>query len=122
MIGVLLLAHGSRKGDTELTMQKIKEYAKEELNRDDVIVEEAYMEFRHPNLDKGILKLVEQGANEIKVVPYFLFEGIHIEQDIPGEIREFQAEHPEISITFGRTLGADRRLAAVLADRVRELI
>ena len=29
MIGVLLLAHGSRKGDTELTMQKIKEYVKE---------------------------------------------------------------------------------------------
>ncbi len=122
MIGVLLLAHGSREKDTEHTMQAIRDYVKEELNRDDIIVEEAYMEFRNINLDGGILKLMEQGATEIKIVPYFLFEGVHIKRDIPYEIAAFQEKHPQVKITFGKTLGPDRRLAAVLADRVKELI
>jgi sirohydrochlorin ferrochelatase len=92
MTGILLLAHGSREGDTELTMRKITEYVNAELGS--YMGEEAYLQFREKNLEKGLLSLIERGADEIKVVPYFLFQGVHIKEDIPAEIKEFGSRHP----------------------------
>lgn len=120
MTGILLLAHGSREGDTEKTMHQITEYVKAELQND--MIEEAYLQFRDTSLEKGLLSLIERGADDIKVVPYFLFEGVHIKEDIPAEIRDFAQHHPNVKITMGRTLGADRRLADIVADRIRELV
>ncbi len=120
MTGILLLAHGSREGNTEATMRQITEYVKAELQSD--MIEEAYLQFRETNLEKGLVSLIERGADEIKVVPYFLFEGVHIKEDIPAEIAAFAKGYPGVKITMGRTLGADRRLADIVADRIRELV
>jgi sirohydrochlorin ferrochelatase len=118
--GVLVLAHGSRKNDTEITMEKIVEYVREELRIELIVA--AYMEFRAVSMESGFLELMEKGVNDIKVVPYFLFEGVHIREDIPQAIAAFRENHPEVQITLGKTLGTDRRLANVLADRVREAL
>jgi len=119
MTGILLLAHGSREGDTEKTMGQITQYVREILKNE--MVEEAYLQFRDKNLEKGLLSLIGRGADEIKVVPYFLFEGVHIKEDIPGELEEFRKQHPNVKITMGSTLGADRRLAEILADRIGQM-
>ena len=118
MKGILLLAHGSRENDTELTMRKITEYVRDELKND--MVEEAYLQFRDKNLDKGLLSLIEKGADEIHVVPYFLFNGVHIREDIPAEIEQFSAKYPNVKITLGETLGADKRLANIVVDRIKQ--
>ncbi|MEG2338591.1 MAG: CbiX/SirB N-terminal domain-containing protein [Clostridium sp.] len=120
MKGVLLLAHGSREKSTELTMDKITGYVKEELGLNNVIC--AYLQFSDKTLEWGINTLIEKGAKDIKVVPYFLFEGVHIKEDIPEEINKILKHHNDIKVTLGNTLGDDRRLGAILADRVRELI
>ena len=120
MIGVLLLAHGSRKNETEATMETITGYVKEELQIE--LVQCAYLQFREKNLEKGLLNLIGAGADEIKIVPYFLFEGVHIKEDIPAELHEFIQNHSNIKFSFGATLGADKRLAMIVADRVREMI
>ena len=119
MTGILLLAHGSREGDTEKTMRQITAYVKADLQND--MIEQAYLQFRHRNLEKGLLSLIGRGADDIKIIPYFLFEGIHIKEDIPAEIREFNKIHPDVRITMGKTLGADKRLAEIVADRVRQI-
>ncbi len=119
MTGILLLAHGSREGDTEKTMRQITAYVKAALQND--MIEEAYLQFRDKNLEKGLLSLVERGADDIKIIPYFLFEGVHIKEDIPAEIREFKTRYPNVTITMGSTLGADKRLAEIVVDRVKEI-
>jgi sirohydrochlorin ferrochelatase len=116
MTGILLLAHGSREGDTEATMRQITAYVKELLHND--MVEEAYLQFRERNLEKGLLSLMSRGADDIKIMPYFLFEGVHIKADIPAEIAAFIKSHPGVTITLGKTLGADKRLAEIVAERV----
>ena len=120
MKGILVLAHGSRKNETEETMEKIVGFVREELETE--LIEIGYMEFRSVNLESGLLNLIEKGANDIKVVPYFLFEGMHIKEDIPTEIAAFKKKHPDIAVTLGKTLGVDKRIANVLADRIREAI
>jgi sirohydrochlorin ferrochelatase len=120
MVGVLILAHGSREGETENTMRQITQLVKSELQ--DVFIEEAYMQFRAINIEKGLESLVERGADDIKVIPYFLFEGVHIKEDIPAELKQFMDKHPDIKITLGQSLGADKRLADIVVDRVRQTI
>ena len=120
MTGVLVLAHGSREKETEATLDQIVSLLKAKLNIKHI--EKAFLQFSDMSLGKGLEKLIDQGVNDIKVVPYFLFEGVHIKEDIPNEIKEFAQSYPQVRITLGRTLGADRRLAEVLADRIKELV
>lgn len=117
--GVLILAHGSRRKSTERTLDAIAGMVKERLG--DVTLETAYMEFGERNIESGLNSLVTAGASDIAVVPYFLFDGVHIHEDIPQELDKFREKNPQVKITMGRTLGADERLAEILADRVREL-
>ncbi|EPR09340.1 sirohydrochlorin chelatase [Ruminiclostridium papyrosolvens] len=120
MKAILILAHGSRERKTLETLHKITDMTKAQLPG--VMIETAYMEFCDINLEKGLDMLIKKGADNITVVPYFLFEGIHIREDIPGEIKEYIEKHPGIKVTLGNTLGADPRLADVLADRIREAL
>ncbi|MEL4106893.1 CbiX/SirB N-terminal domain-containing protein [Oscillospiraceae bacterium WX1] len=120
MTGILLLAHGSREGDTEKTMAQITSFVKEILVSD--MIEEAYLQFRDKNLEAGIKNLIDKGADNIVVIPYFLFAGIHIKEDIPAEIAALNEKYPHVKMTMGSTLGTDRRLAEIVSDRVRQVI
>lgn len=117
MKGILVLAHGSRKKDTEDTFNAVVDMARAKV---DLPVETAFMEFSEKNIEKGLDALLAKGVTEIKVVPYFLFSGMHIHKDIPQELEAYLADKPNITITFGNTLGADPRLADILADRIME--
>lgn len=120
MTGVLVLAHGSREKETESTLDKIVSSLNQRLQG--THIESAFLQFSDTNLKKGLLKLIDNGVTDIKVVPYFLFEGVHIKEDIPNEIKAFNQEYPNVKITLGRTLGVDQRLTEVLEDRIKELI
>lgn len=120
MKAVLVLAHGSREKDTEKTLESIMERVKEKIGIE--LISEAYLQFSERNLEVGIKDLVTQGAKEITILPYFLFEGVHIREDIPGEIETLKVGYPEIKIHFGRTLGTDERLVDILVDRIQEVI
>lgn len=115
MNGVLIIAHGSREKQTEETFQKVVSMVKDKVN---IPLEIAYMEFSPKNIEAGLNSLVSQGVTEIKAVPYFLFSGIHIRDDIPGEINAFLQKNKDVKVTMGETLGADTRIADVLADRI----
>lgn len=119
MTGILILAHGSRQKETENTLLKIIQLVKAELKSE--LVQHAFLQFSENNLEKGLKTLIDQGATEIQVIPYFLFDGVHILEDIPAEVENFLKAHPDVKISLGRTLGADQRLAQMLVEQVREM-
>ena len=88
-------------------------------DRMEEIVETAYMEFSEKNIANGLNALVSQGVTEIKVVPYFLFKGVHLRKDIPEEIALFLEGKEGIKVTIAEPLGADPRLAEILAERIK---
>ncbi|HIZ55826.1 MAG TPA: CbiX/SirB N-terminal domain-containing protein [Firmicutes bacterium] len=118
--GVLILAHGSREPETQKTLEAIMDMLHDRLP--ETLLSHAYLQFCEKTLGAGLIELVQQGAEEITVVPYFLFSGIHIQEDIPNEIRAFTEKHPSIRVRMGKTLGADPRLADILADRVKDAL
>lgn len=120
MKGVLIIAHGSRRENTVKTMEYITNLVCEKLP--DVPIVASFMEFAEPNVTTGLEQLKAKGVTEIIAVPYFLFEGIHIKEDIPEELDKFKQHNPEITITMGQTLGEDPRLADILSQRIQEAL
>ena len=116
MEGILLVAHGSRAPQAGQTVEKIAAMVRCRLP--ELPIQVAYMEFCRPDIGTGLSLLVKQGVISIKVIPYFLFEGIHIQEDIPAELAAFQEKHPYISITMSKTLGVDKRLADIIIERI----
>ena len=118
MKGVLVVAHGSRAKETEAVLDAIVSIVKARLPG--TVIECAFMEFSDRTVDKGVSALAAMGAAEIKIVPYFLFTGIHMKEDIPNMVAVCAAHFPYIKITMGEPLGADERLADILIDRIRD--
>lgn len=117
MQGILVVAHGSRVKETENTLVSLLEIVRERIP--DRPIEHAFMEFSDQTLKKGITALIARNVTEIKVVPYFLFMGIHLREDIPEMIKNCMNDHPEIKVTMGLPLGEDPRLADILIDRIK---
>lgn len=118
MNGVLIVAHGSRIESTRATIEDVVARVQELLP--ELPLEIAYMEFDEPRISQSAQALIDRGVDAIKVVPYFLFEGIHIRKNIPHELQEALRDHPHIKFTMSKALGSDPRLADILADRIRE--
>lgn len=118
MKGILILAHGSRERATLETLNSVVNMVKEKLPTE--IIEVAYMEFCEMTIERGLKNLLDFGVSEIKIVPYFLFEGIHIKKDIPKELEKFRKDNPRIKIIMGKTLGVDCRLSEIVVDRILE--
>ena len=121
MKGVLVVGHGSRRKETELVLQSVVNMAQDELLAE-MPIEIAYMEFGERNIPAGLDVLVAGGVDEIAVVPYFLFDGVHIREDIPAALEQYKSANPNIKLTMGSPLGEDPRLAAILVDRIMEIV
>ncbi|MDR2345286.1 MAG: hypothetical protein LBE18_04400 [Planctomycetaceae bacterium] len=118
MKGILVVAHGSRIKETEEILISLLNMVKPKIP--EFCIEYAFMEFSDKTLEKGIAALVEKNVSEIKVVPYFLFSGIHLKEDIPNMINQCLLHYPDVKVIMGKSLGIDQRLADILTDRIKE--
>mgnify|MGYP000032091520 FL=1 len=119
MTGILILAHGSRDKSAEDTIKKIISMLKKKM--DNCIIEYAFLQFSQLTIQKGLDNLVDKGVKDIKIIPYFLFDGIHIRENIPREVEDYLKNNPDIKVSLGKTLGSDKRLAEILVDRIKEI-
>ncbi|MHB1443800.1 MAG: sirohydrochlorin chelatase [Candidatus Humimicrobiaceae bacterium] len=119
MNGVLILAHGSKRQETERTLNSLIEKVKQKV--DENLIYPAYLQFSEQNLEKGIEYLVDNGAKNIKIVPLFLFNGVHVTQDIPNELDEIMGRYPGVTVKMSRHLGDDDRIADIIADRISSI-
>ena len=117
MKGVLVIAHGSRAKETEATLEAIVSMVQAQMT--DINIEWAFMEFSDRTVEKGFSALAAKAVTEITIVPYFLFTGIHIKEDIPEMVAECAAHYPDITISMAQPLGVDQRLADILIDKIK---
>lgn len=119
MNGILILAHGSKRQETEKTLNSL--VGKVKAKTGESLVLPAYLQFSEQNLEVGVDRLVESGAKNIRIVPMFLFDGVHVTQDIPEELESIRKKYPGISIRMSEHLGDDDRIADIIVERVRSL-
>jgi sirohydrochlorin ferrochelatase len=115
---VLLMAHGSRIAEANDAVREIASMVKDMT--DFPIVEAAFREQHLPNIQQGIVACAAQGAERIILMPYFLYMGAHVREDLPAEMAVAQQRYPHIEFVMGRHLGAHRKLAEVVVERISE--
>ncbi|ERM91592.1 hypothetical protein O163_09960 [Caldanaerobacter subterraneus subsp. yonseiensis KB-1] len=94
--GLLIIAHGSRVEETKEVVEKVAEKIRVLGHYKDV--KTAFMEFNDPAISTAIEYFVKEGIFEITAVPMFLFEGIHIREDIPQIFEKEKEKYPEDSV------------------------
>ncbi len=118
--GVLVVGHGSRRHEAN---EDVREATRRIGERGHFgLIEAAFLEIEHPNISEGFGKLVERGANEITVHPYFLSPGRHTRGDIPLEVREAASHHASVSYRITEPLSAHPLVIEASAQRIFESI
>jgi len=118
--GVLVVGHGSHRREAN---DDVREAARRIAERGRFpLVEAAFLEIEHPNISKAFALLVEQGAEEIIVHPYFLSPGRHTRGDIPIEVREAASHHPGVNYRITEPLSAHPLVIEASVERLLETI
>ena len=115
---LLLMAHGSRISEANDAVREIAALVKEMTAYD--IVEVSFREQHLPTIQQGIDACVAQGAERVLLIPYFLFIGAHVQEDLPEEMAAAQQRYPQVQFAMGRHLGVHRKLAEVVVERIAE--
>lgn len=116
MKALLLVAHGSRRKASNDEVLGLARALGEAMGDRFDIVEGAFLELAAPTIPDGIRCCVNQGADAVVVVPYFLAAGTHVADDIPALVREAAAAYPDISLTVTPHIGA----SPLMTDLIRE--
>lgn len=115
---ILLMAHGSRIPEANDAVREIAAMVKKMSGFE--IVEVSFREQHRPNIQQGIDACVQQGATRVLLVPYFLFIGAHVQEDLPMEMAEAKKRHPGVEFAMSKHLGAHRKLAEVVLERIAD--
>ena len=113
---ILLMAHGSRIPEANVAVHEIAGMVKKMSGYD--IVEVSFREQHAPNIQKGIDACVAQGAERILLIPYFLYMGAHVLEDLPAELEEARQRYPQVDMAMGRHLGVHQKLAEIVVERI----
>lgn len=106
MKALLIVAHGSRRQQSNDEVINIANQLRSYKQHGFDIVEHAFLELATPQIADGIEQCVKSGAKEIVVSPYFLNSGKHVTEDIPNIIAEVKTAHPEIIIKVTPHVGS----------------
>src|SRR6266404_5208853 len=118
--GVLVVGHGSRRHEANEDVREASRRIGERGHFD--LIEAAFLEIEHPNIREGFARLVERGASEITVHPYFLSPGRHTRGDIPVEVREAASHHSGVSYRITEPLSAHPLVIEASVQRIFESI
>ena len=115
---LVIVAHGSRREASNDEVRLLSEVIAGKVGGRFIRVEAAFLELAEPSIPDGIEKCIQAGAEEVIVLPYFLSAGRHVSQDIPAEVEIKRKQYPHSTISIAGYLGADERVADLMASLV----
>ncbi len=113
---LLVVAHGSRRAASNDEVRTLCQQLKQ-LDNPFVEISCAFLELAEPSIPQGLQGLIDNGATEIVVMPYFLSAGRHVTADIPAEIDPIRQQFPQVKISIAPYLGAAEQIGALLLQQ-----
>ena len=117
MNGVVLIGHGSLHSDSGASMIRLAARLRERGVAP--VAEAGFLNFSRPTIAEAVAKCVRAGATSVTVQPYFLIDGVYVQQDLPGDISKVAAQFPALTIRVAACFGFHEKLAAIALERVR---
>jgi sirohydrochlorin cobaltochelatase len=113
---VLLIGHGTRLPAGVAEFHALADRLQQVLP--DRACRAGFLELVEPSVPEALATLWRQGCRRVTALPALLMAAGHVKNDIPVMLNAFQAEHPEIRITFGADLGIHPNLLRVARERI----
>lgn len=117
MRSLLLVAHGSRRSESNDEVRKLADGLRARAGGRFGIVQCAFLGLAEPSIPDGIDACVAGGAGTVVVVPYFLSSGRHVAEDIPELVAAKRRQYPKVCIELAPHLGAAANIAQLLLDQ-----
>ncbi|PUE64091.1 sirohydrochlorin chelatase [Arcobacter caeni] len=95
MEALVIIAHGSKVKSSNDEIVDIVSKIKSNITTE-LLVSHAFLELCEPSISVAINEAIKQNCKKIKIFPYFLAAGKHVQEDIPSEIQRFKDLYPEI--------------------------
>ncbi|MFO1422718.1 MAG: sirohydrochlorin chelatase [Candidatus Competibacteraceae bacterium] len=113
---VLLIGHGTRLAAGVAEFRALADQLRQALPDRTCLA--GFLELVEPDLPEALEQLRRQGFRQVTALPALLLAAGHVKNDIPAILHAFQAEHPEMRITFGADLGIHPHLLQVARERI----
>ena len=114
MKSLLLIAHGSRRKESNEEIATLCSTLKNKTQGQFANTEYAFLELAEPSIEDAVDALVAKGSKQIVLLPYFLSAGRHVHEDIPTIIATKQKEHTDVELSMAPYLGEANELVDVL--------
>jgi sirohydrochlorin cobaltochelatase len=111
---LILFAHGARDSRWAAPFQRLQQITQAQLP--EVAVSLAFLEFMTPDLPSLVRQLMEDGCNEVTVVPVFFGQGGHVLRDLPVMIEQLQKEHSGLVLKVAAAVGEDADVLNAIAQ------
>ena len=121
MKALIILAHGSRRKESNLEVQKLSNQVKKLTRKEFEIVDCAFLEVTKPSLIDLVEKIISKNVSEITVFPYFLNSGVHITTDIPNIIENARAKHPSCKFILCPPIGAYKNMPELVIKQLKSM-
>lgn len=118
MKALLIVAHGSRRKDSNDEVRRLADRISENAGPAFDLVTSAFLEISSPQVDSAIADLVDEGITDITVFPHFLAAGTHVANDIPRIIEEEKASYPNIHFNTLPHLGALQGISTLILNHI----
>lgn len=115
---VLLIAHGSRQPEANDDLYHLAADLRNQGRYP--VVEVSFLELAEPSIPAGAARCIEQGAQRVLMVPYFLSAGRHVRGDLAEIQAALATRFPWIEFRLAEPLGPHRLLVEIVAERARQ--
>ncbi|MDP6166355.1 MAG: CbiX/SirB N-terminal domain-containing protein [Gammaproteobacteria bacterium] len=116
MPSVLIIAHGSRRQDSNNEISMLADKVATHLPHQLSSVHIAFLEFAKPSITDAINECFNNGIDDLLVLPYFLSAGNHVTNDIPETIEALLPSWPNKKLTLLPHIGALEQMATLIAN------
>lgn len=113
MKAIVLFAHGSRDPQWHRPIQAVAERV--QALQPSMVVTCGYLELSSPSLFEAVQALVDQGCQQIRLVPLFLGVGKHVREDLPQMLADLADQHPSVLFEPLPALGEHPELLDLMA-------
>ena len=121
MNALLVVAHGSRRQQSNDEVFQITDKLRVSCHDDYRIVHSGFLELATPSIPDSIEHCINDGATHITVLPYFLNSGRHVVEDVPEIVKTASQQHPDVDIVIAPHLGASSLMVDLLIDSAKSV-
>jgi len=121
MKNVLIIAHGSRRDESNAEIRTLAEKVAESMPFEIDHVDVAFLELSSPTIREAIDICFGRGIRELAVLPYFLSIGNHVVKDIPHEIDAAMSNWPDKKVTILPHIGGSDDMVKLITSNVETL-